>query len=526
MLRFSPAFTGFRVLRVGAGRSTIGASDRFPICPRFPNDSQNPNLKDDSMKMNRREAEPSSYLRPRAYEDNFYQWQPLPKTITHEKGELPSPLRKNAVFLVHGIGSQRRTETAVTLRSGFEDALAEIFAWQEKEKKKPGTPYFFHTDARELPPPFIYEGYWADYEDIQKTFPEKWKTLEEGEREFFKGLWKFRTSNLGATLWWFLRQQLRLLNPSIIRKIHFFAWLLYWPLQIVTLAALAISAMRYPKVVSEVLSDVRLYVDPKGIVERAIVQRVDRRVGTDFLKMLGLDWEFRPISNRKDQIIHDGKPIAFDRITWVAHSLGTVISYNVISDLFAKANMLDRNGDSIQKKGVKRFRESFRRFVTLGSPLDKIAFLFGEKTLRPWTEDDRVSFWDHSKAEDCRKRISEGKHDFDWWLNFYHVLDPVSGALSNRTICRSLAPRNFHISFPRIPGLAHLSYWSDTSPLRYILGRVYGSKFLKDRTFKRQGPVLLTLYALLGYVVWAGILAGGAWLVIVWSIGKLSLLFG
>jgi hypothetical protein len=469
---------------------------------------------------------PSSYTRPRAYLYDFYQWQPLPKTIHYRGEELQSPLRTDAVFLVHGIGSQRRTETAVSLRSGFEDALVEIFKWQDKEREKPNTEDFFRADPRELPPPFIYEGYWAEYTDVEKTFPEVWKTLTPGEEAFFVGLWKHRTSDLKATLWWFLRQQLRLLNPFRYKLKQLPAWILYWPLQIVSLAALIVAAVRYRRVVTELLSDVRLYIAPRGLVERAIVQRVDRRVGEDFLKMIGLTWDFRLISKKDDKIIHDKKPITFERITWVAHSLGTVISYNVLSDLFARATEIEKSGDTAQKRGAKRFRQSLRRFITLGSPLDKVGFLFGEDALRPWTEEDRICFWDHTQVEDVKKRIANKEDVIDWWVNFYHVFDPVSGALSNSTVCGSRPPRNFHASFWRIPGLAHLAYWSDSFPLRYILGRIYGSALLKDGPFDRQNPTLLTLYAVVGYVVWAGIIVGGVYFIFKYFWALLRMLIG
>ncbi|HKZ42125.1 MAG TPA: hypothetical protein VJ044_14265, partial [Candidatus Hodarchaeales archaeon] len=63
--------------------------------------------------------------------------------------------RWKAVFVVHGMGMQRWAETAVELRSGFEDALEAIFKWQDANAKRP--------EARKIPAPYIHEGFWADY---------------------------------------------------------------------------------------------------------------------------------------------------------------------------------------------------------------------------------------------------------------------------------------------------------------------------------------------------------------------------
>jgi hypothetical protein len=186
----------------------------------------------------------------------------------------------------------------------------------------------------------------------------------------------------------------------------------------------------------------------------------------------------------------------------------------VLSDLFARASDLESSGDDLQKEGVQRFRSSLRRFVTMGSPLDKIAFLFGADALRPWTEADRLCFWDHSRFEDVKARIQSGKNNIDWWVNFYHVLDPISGALSNKDVCAGRPPRNFHTSFWRLPGLAHISYWGDTLPLRYILGRIFRRKFLRDKPFRPQKAILLTLYAIVGYFVWAGVIVGAVYLIV------------
>ena len=77
-------------------------------------------------------------------------------------GKTPHPGRTSAIFVVHGIGQQHWTETASQLRAGFEDAFEEIAEWQQKNPGK-----FGGVTQIDLPPPFIYEGYWANYDDVK-----------------------------------------------------------------------------------------------------------------------------------------------------------------------------------------------------------------------------------------------------------------------------------------------------------------------------------------------------------------------
>jgi len=64
------------------------------------------------------------------------------------------------------------------------------------------------------------------------------------------------------------------------------------------------------------------------------------------------------------------------------------------------------------------------------------------------------------------------------------------------------------MSFFKAPGLAHTAYWRDRKILRYILGRVYGKNYLEDKEYKPYRGWVLTLFAVAGYLIWAGILVG------------------
>ncbi len=196
------------------------------------------------------------------------------------------------------------------------------------------------------------------------------------------------------------------------------------------------------------------------------------------------------------------------------------------SDLFHRANEIARSGSEEQRAGVAHFRRALRRFVTLGSPLDKIAVLFGEEALRPWPEQDRDTLLEGGEPvveplpepepgearSDGPQPKTTNEPEEEWWVNFYNIFDPVSGALGNEMICGERPPLNLLSSFrltSLIPGVAHIQYWSDSErTLRFLLSRTYGPKFLRDKAVDLDPESHRMLMGVLGYVFWAALLVG------------------
>ena len=470
--------------------------------------------------------------RRRFYEKDAYKWdiRRISKFLDVEGELFPHPSRESAVFVVHGIGEQAWKSTSATLRSGFEELAFTIHQ----------APVEFDVDvapdlatlrkkkiaalAQEgFPPPFVAEGFWADYEDIERFFPEDWTTFNDRERIFFTDVWNLRLHSRGRILLWFMKQQLKLLSPRI-RKDSYWTWILYFPLQIVALSSLLFAWLRHPILLTGYLQDIRLYLDPRGLVEHAIVQRIDQRVGESFLRMIGLDSEFRPLPAIKLMDV-SGEKLEFKRVVWVAHSLGSVISYNVLSDLFDKAAELSEKGDRYQKGGVNRFRDRLCRFVTIGSPIDKVALIFdlhekdpSKQILRPWPVGSDNKPIQRSELLKSGEGVEGRGHsdDREWWFNFYHILDPISGALANERLFGSNPPANFHTGLFRIPIWAHTSYWRDKKVLRYIVGRTYGVDYLPDFKLIAYSPKTLTLIGLVGYAIWFFLVTGAAVGIIYW----------
>lgn len=436
-------------------------------------------------------------VRPRAFEPLHipFRFVDLPTEIERDGQPVPNPVRQTAVFVVHGIGLQQYPETAVTLRSGFEDAIDEI------SREHPGVP---------VPPPFTYEGYWADYALFEKTFPQEWEQCSERERLFFGQLWQRRSISAFGTALWFVRENLRLFRWRTIRDAGRLRGVTLMAAAPLTILAAAAMVLRHPKLLAEVLGDVRIYCDPRGDVETAIVHGVDYRVGTAFLRLLGLDWDFRDLPENERVEISRTRH-TFTYVTWVAHSLGTVISYNVIGDILHRVETLRRKleerrlardpgvpepeEDRDLRANIERVERGLHRFVTLGSPLEQVNVLFAD-VLRDWPASAVTRF-----GLEAAQR--------DWWVNFHHVWDPISSRL--------VAPRfaafisNRHGKLVRVPGVAHTSYWRDTSILKYIVSRAYGRRlcpwpdprFVSERVCSvlRHVTGWITLIAVLGVIV-------------------------
>src|SRR6266850_5047586 len=133
--------------------------------------------------------------RPAAYEPDSYGWnlRRVPTMALINGQPEPNPARHCAVFVVHGMGEQLWTETSASLRSGFEDALEIIRQWQADHLEAG------KATAGQVPPPFTYEGYWANYTDLEKTFSEDWQRFNEREQKFFQHLWDTRTYSVMRT---------------------------------------------------------------------------------------------------------------------------------------------------------------------------------------------------------------------------------------------------------------------------------------------------------------------------------------
>lgn len=104
----------------------------------------------------------------------------------------------------------------------------------------------------------------------------------------------------------------------------------------------------------------------------------------------------------------------YDSFVFVGHSLGSVITYDLVNALLV--------WDSTGCNGQHNFLKRIRTLITFGSPLDKTAFLFR-------TQISREHHYRETLAALMQPLILE--YDFRTfpWINIHSPLDPVSGEL-------------------------------------------------------------------------------------------------
>ena len=322
--------------------------------------------------------------------------------------------KKIAVLITHGMGEQIPMETL----TAFVKA-----------------PWVINTEAQWVPPPDEKpEEIWFKPDPIAgshelRRITTRWTKSSAGPTakgprvDFFEFYWADLAEGTTVQEVWDWLRTLLVRWPSQVPKGLMSAWLLMWATTLVIAALLLFAALPWPggwwhaglvlvaavigyimqSLVSPYLGDVARYVraDPRNIAMRAAI----RGRG---LKLL------------KD--IHDSG--AYERVVVVAHSLGTVIAYDLIALLWAErgkalltqetepqfgklcaveetAHALEAAGDDYESKlqGFRNAQRSFRRglrsggddgtqktrtadeqwlisdFVTLGAPLTHAQFL-------------------------------------------------------------------------------------------------------------------------------------------------------
>jgi hypothetical protein len=366
-----------------------------------------------------------------------------------------NPARSVAIFTVHGIGDQRHAETANAMRVGFERA-AEVN----------------ELDA-DCGVPYVHDGWWGNYDDFAASMPEVASQLSDEERDEIADLFRARSLSGMRTMAWFGGRFLRMVSLRTLVSVGLVRYLTYVLMGALSLVGMVILLVRMPRVMRTIVNDVRLYGGPEGDTERGICENIDRRVAAALLRLFGLDLRLDPLP--VDQRIHlEGRPVTFDTVVWVSHSLGTVISYNTLIDVIDLCRTATLRGegagatdaDRRRADAARRVVGGLHRFITMGSPLQKATFLF-ETALRE--EDHAAAMLRWLTAE----RTSMGRVQDEWWMNFFLVMDPVSGRLLHE---HRFAPFvcNIHPSRVGVPAACHTVYWSDTLVASPILSRALG----------------------------------------------------
>ena len=161
---------------------------------------------------------------------------------------------------------------------------------------------------------------------------------------------------------------------------------------------------------------------------------------------------------------------SYDRILIAAHSLGSVIAYDVLNDLIAKH--LDRGArDSIATLPLERVAGLF----TFGCPLNKVYYFFRTRTDQKTTILNQILYALHSFR--VRNPTPSGSalisapfsKDFRW-LNAWCRRDVISGRMVFYQ-----ADENRVVSQGFEPATAHIGYWKNPLLYRFFVELIAAS---------------------------------------------------
>ena len=144
----------------------------------------------------------------------------------------------------------------------------------------------------------------------------------------------------------------------------------------------------------------------------------------------------------------DGR-FTYDRVVFVAHSLGSVIAYDTLNAL-----LLD---DALNVSDLNVV-ERTSHLITFGSPLDLTAFIYREQRHQLWVRESLAANMQPLILDDQYRRRLE-------WVNIWSGMDPISSPLDYYDIPAPGAPPpmkpvlNLEDSGCNIPLMAHTMYW-------------------------------------------------------------------
>jgi hypothetical protein len=143
---------------------------------------------------------------------------------------------------------------------------------------------------------------------------------------------------------------------------------------------------------------------------------------------------------------------AYDRVIVVGHSLGSVVSHDVLNQLLCE--------DAIERQAGRPTLDVARRtplFLTFGSPLDKTTFLFAIQ---------------HRRTTQAREALAASAQpmlqSYEWrphrWVNIYSPWDIISGSLEYFDLPEASDPRrvtNLEDREATTLMMAHGEYWEN-----------------------------------------------------------------
>ncbi|MGH9318018.1 MAG: alpha/beta hydrolase, partial [Thermoanaerobaculia bacterium] len=213
-----------------------------------------------------------------------------------------------------------------------------------------------------------------------------------------------------------------------------------WPLPylavVLTWGAFAGGVFQVREILVQYVGDVAAYVSPSVLDRFADLRRqIKDTVGAVARAVY-------------ESAAADGRGWQYDRVILVGHSLGSLIAYDTLNRLINEDALEGEEQQIVSRTGL---------FLTLGSPLDKTAFLFARQGKS--TSEAREAL-----AGSVQPMIQSYARRPRRWVNVYSPHDVVSGELDFYDDARDESARQKWIENRRdpeatVPLLAHVQYW-------------------------------------------------------------------
>jgi len=146
----------------------------------------------------------------------------------------------------------------------------------------------------------------------------------------------------------------------------------------------------------------------------------------------------------------------YEGVVWVGHSLGSVVVYDALNAVIMDDQLPGKEDDEASKNGPGVVART-KLLLTFGSPLDKIAFIFGAQLADAKTRDAlAASFQPLILDYDKFRNIP--------WVNIWSPADIISGHLDFFDDPRQAGNRkveNVIDEQATTPLMAHVEYWKN-----------------------------------------------------------------
>lgn len=223
----------------------------------------------------------------------------------------------------------------------------------------------------------------------------------------------------------------------------------FWSL----VAALALIASYYiRRFVVQYMGDVIIYVSSNEVNDFWKIRDEIKKIGLCLAKVV---YGALAKEDNKGSTAGEGESaqaptrrLLYSQVVVIGHSLGSVVAYDTLNAII--------NQDKLDG-GLRKVVERTEAMITLGSPLDKTAFLFRQKAKEAFTRDMLAAAY--------QPLILNYDNRPPWWINVYCRRDVISGSLEyydDPPVADSQQERvrNYVDPYKGInPVSAHTGYW-------------------------------------------------------------------